>query len=97
MFYRNTKWAERFAASQAAGYQPGMQKRPWRLLKYGREDFDTSLEFFWFYMHFFTISLGCFLTLGIIVIIISLYVHPRQGVQRPEWRPLVLSLLPVST
>lgn len=97
MFYRNTKWAERFAASQAAGYQPGRLPREqrWRLLKYGRDDFDSTAEFFWFYVHYLTLSLGILFALGIIVMDISLYIHPSAGRPRPDWRPLVLGLLPV--
>lgn len=97
MFYRSTNWAERYAASQAAQHMPGSRRQqPYRFLNYGRKDFDSGVDFFWFYTHYFIFSLGCLLTLGIVVLDIGLYLRPPKGRPRPDWRPLVLSLLPVS-
>lgn len=97
MFYRDTQWAERHAAHQANLHMPGLQRQADRpIFEHRRRDFETGSEFFWFYMHYFIFSICCLLTLALIVLDIGLYVKPPHNRTRADWRPLVLSLLPVS-
>ncbi|KAF3763821.1 hypothetical protein M406DRAFT_357241 [Cryphonectria parasitica EP155] len=96
MFYRNTKWAERYAAGQANQVMPGLNRtgRRWdTVLRYGRDDFETGSEYFWFYMHYLVITIGTLLTLALIILIIAIYAHPPTG-RHPDWRFLLLSVLP---
>lgn len=117
MFYRNTAWAERWAAGQSAvnGYpfplktaerqqgattanDPESQPKS-RLLftRYTRDDFESTSQIFWFYVHFAIIVLGIAAALASLVILISVYMDRRnEHIDEFDWGPLIYVLPPVS-
>lgn len=106
MFYHNTKWAERSAARTTAMYQPGTARR-YLPERPGRDDFESGLEYLWYYVHYSINTFSVILPVIIIIINIGLATNShctsRQCAGRGsasipfDPRALAASLVPVST